>query len=212
MKSALVQKHFSWLPSERRYRHCHQAFVSLAKYNNVSPQNGIQLCFCGGNLEFPSFLVFEKTSLHFVLSFVHQYSRLHCILLNEFDYEPKQVKSFTENAGPEASRVILFIQIKVLVFPSFNLKGTVQKNDMSAYAFFYMCDLMWKKPGTLHMQYLFPHGNPGVESNEKIRVIFLPFITNVFLKQAQLPMPPSLSSLICSEDIFSPPPKVSRPE
>ena len=52
-------------------------------------------------------LVFEKTSLHFVLSFVHQYSRLHCILLNEFDYEPKQVKSLTENAGPEASRVIL---------------------------------------------------------------------------------------------------------
>ena len=60
VKSALVQKHFSWLPSDRRYRHCHQAFVSLAKYNDVSPQNGIQLCFCGGNLEFSSFLVFEK--------------------------------------------------------------------------------------------------------------------------------------------------------
>ena len=57
-------------------------------------------------------------------------SRLHSILLNRFDYEPKQVKSFTENAGPEASRVILSNQIKVLVFPSFNLKGTVQKDDI----------------------------------------------------------------------------------
>ena len=95
-----------------------------------------------------SFLLFlSSRKLNYILYSLlctNTVSRLHSILLNKFDYEPKQVKSFTENAGPGASRVILSNQIKVLVFPSFNLKGTVQKDDMSAYAFFSMCDLMRK--------------------------------------------------------------------